>query len=403
MKRALVWLIAIVLAFAGLLGALIYPVALVVSEDRVLLTRDYGAVFAFSVVGLVAGGIAVLALAGKLPRTGRLPNEWLAFTLFLLALAGGTGALFADGFIVAAPFLALLATAALFVFLGRLVTRWSPERHIGSRGFVLPAVWGAIGAPITAGAVQLTTVLALVFGAVGGVYIAEPALVDNVETWFEQVVESADLSVIETPTVTFAAIGLLGITAPLTEELTKFLGIYILFRNRVATKYGLFIAGAASGMGFAVVETLGYALMTADTWPQIMALRAPVALIHVAATTIVALGWYQHRKHGGRSFIGYFALAVLLHAAWNSMFVSMMIVAAGMDSAETVESAVALVVLALVAGMGTVLIASVLWIVGNARKLAAGVERLSDTSNTPVRSDAHVSLHIGPEPVERYF
>lgn len=403
MRRVLVWIATLVLLVSGLLGAAIYLIALAISDDRLLTSRDYGAVFAFSFVGLVAGVIAVLALLGKLPRSGTLPNEWVALGLFVIAISAGFGAYISDSFVVAAPFLALLASAALFVFIARLVTRWAPERTVGTRGFLLPAIWGGIGAPLTAGIGQIVTVVMLVIGAVGGVYLADQTLADNFEAWVDRVGESADLSVISTPTVTFAAIAVLGITAPLTEELTKFLGIYILFRKRVASRYGLFIAGAASGLGFAVVETLGYALMTADTWPQVMALRAPVALIHVAATTMVALGWYQQRKYGGHAFIGYFALAVLLHAAWNSMFVSMMIVAAGIDTADTVEPVVGLVVFALIGGMGATLIASVFWIVANARRLAHGTERLSDTYDQQRLPTITPAIHSAPEPVERYF
>ena len=381
MKRALLWMVAVVLTSAGLLGASIYLVALVVNDDRPAFTTEYGSVFAFSVVAATAGLLVAAALIGKLPRRTRLPNEWLAVSAFILAVGAGGALAISERFEAATPFLAMTAAAALFVFLGRLVTRWSPDRDVGSRGFVLPAVWGAIGAPFMAGVVQIGTAVMLIFGAVGGIYLADESLSDDFEPWINEITESADLSVIETPTVSFAALGLLGVTAPLTEELTKFLGVFLLYRKRVTTKYGLFIAGAASGLGFAVVETLGYALMAAEAWPQIMLLRAPVALIHVAATTIVALGWYQHRKNGGYALVGYFGLAVLLHAAWNSLFVSMMIAAAGVENPDTVDPAAAGLVLVLVGAMGMVLLGSILWIVANSRRLGRESRLIDDVSS----------------------
>lgn len=380
MKRTLHWILAIILSGAGFLGTGAYLIALVITDDRDNLASEYGSVFAFSVVAVLAGSVVIAALTGKLPYRTRLPNEWLAFVAFGLMVGAGGALAISESVESAAPFLALAAAAALFAFMGRLVTRWSPDRDVGSRGFVLPAVWGAIGAPLAAGVVQLGTVIMLVFGGAAGVYLADDSLIDSVEPWVNEVTESADLSVIETATVSFAAVSVLGVAAPLTEELAKFLGVFLLFRNRVATKYGLFIAGAASGLGFAVVETLGYALMAAESWPQIMLLRAPVAFVHIAAATIVALGWYQHRQRGGYALIGYFALSVLLHAAWNTLFVSMMITAAGIEDPDTVNPAAAGGVLLLVGAMGVVMLGSVLWIVGNARRLGRESHLIVDTT-----------------------
>lgn len=388
MRRFFLWLIAGLLVFGGLTGTLSYLAALAINDDREWVTAEYGSVFAFSVVGLIAGVIAILALWGRLPRSVRLPGEWVTFSLFIVSVVTGIVVVLSGTFLIAGPFLALLAGSSLFLFLGRLITRWSPERPVGSRGFVLPALWGAIGAPLLAGTVQIATVLLLIFSATGGIYLADAALLDNIENWITGTLEMTDLSVIQTPTVTFAAIAVLGITAPLTEELTKFLGVYFLFRKRVATRYGLFIAGAASGLGFAIVETLGYSLMANETWPQVMLLRAPVALIHIAATTIVALGWYQHRQHGGYALVGYFALSVILHAAWNSLFVSMMIAAAGIDTADTVSPVTALMVLVMVGAMGALLVASTLWIVGHARRLGRESEPMSDTQGLPPTTQA---------------
>jgi RsiW-degrading membrane proteinase PrsW (M82 family) len=383
MRRVLVWVLMVALLVGGLIGTTAYLVALVVTSDRLFLTNEYGAVFAFSVVGLFAGLVSILALLDRLPRRLTLPGEWLALVAFLAAVGAGIGVMITGRFFEATPFLALIATAALFGFIARLITRWSPEDPVGTRGFAMPAIWGMIGAPVLAVFAQLATVVMLIGGGVAGLYLADASLIDNVESWITEVTETADLSVIETPTVTFAALALLGVAAPLSEELTKFLGVYILFRNRVATKYGLFLAGAAAGLGFAVVETLGYALMSGEAWPQIMLLRAPVALIHVAATSIVALGWYRQRQNGGQSLVLFFLLAVLLHAAWNSLFVSMVIVAAGIDTADTIDPVAGLLVLAAVSAMGAVMIATVFWIVGNARRLGRESRPMDETTFAP--------------------
>lgn len=375
MRRFALWVIALILLAGGLAGSAAYLIALVVGSDRDGITLDYGAVFAFSVVGLFAGIVMLLALIKRLPATTPLPNQW--FSLAVLLVATGTGATLAltDMLIPAQPFLALLAAGALFAFFARLLTRWAPVGGADAREFVLPSLWGGIGAPFLAGSFQLVTVIALVAGAAAGLYSVDETLLDKIEPWLSEQVdtetmglESSGLGILETQTVAAGAVSLLGITAPLTEELTKFLGVYLLFRKRVATRYGLFIAGIASGLGFAVVETLGYALMSGEAWPQILLVRAPVALIHMVCTAIVAVGWYQQRKRGGMALVGFFTVAVLVHAAWNTLFVSLMLVALGADSADSVDPAAGLMMVALVGAMGVVLIGSLLWLIGNARR-----------------------------------
>ncbi len=226
-----------------------------------------------------------------------------------------------------------------------------------------------VGAPLTAVVAQMGTLVMLVSAGVAGLYLADPSAIDNVDEWLAEASELTDLSIIQTPTIAFGALSMLGVAAPLTEELAKFLGVYLVFRNRAATKLGLFAAGAAAGLGFAVVETLGYALMALDQWPQVMLLRAPVAFIHVAATTMVALGWYKQRESGGYWLAGFFVLSVLLHGAWNSLFVSLLILAGGIETPDAIEPWTALMTLVVVSAMGGVFVAAVMWIVSNARRL----------------------------------
>jgi RsiW-degrading membrane proteinase PrsW (M82 family) len=382
-KRVMTWLLMVALMATGLFGVVVYAAVMVVQDDRAEIARDYGSLFAFSAVAAFAGILSVAALAGRLPARVSIPNEWLSLFVFAGAVVGGLAIMLSDRFIELTPILALVAAVALFSFFAALVLRWSPERSVSSRGFLLPGVWGMIGAPLTAVVGQVVTAVMLVLGAYGGLYLADAQLVGDLEGWLTQAAETADFSLVQTPTITFGVIGLLGIAAPLTEELTKFLGVYILFRKRVATKYGLFIAGAAAGLGFAVVETLGYALMTSEQWPQVMLLRAPVTFIHVAATSIVALGWYMQRQTGRRWLIPFFGLAVFVHAAWNSLFVSMMILALGIENVETIPPSTVLLLLAVVSSLGAIMIASVLWIVGNARRLGREARSLSDSPYSP--------------------
>lgn len=369
MKRVLTWIIFSIFALGCAAGVIGYVIGLLYVSDRSQYATDYAALGAFSAAGLVAAALSLLALAKRLPETVRFPNEWLALILFGLALGAGFASVQLGQYAWITPLLAVVAAGALFAFIARLALRWSPEGRTSARGFLLPAAWGMVGAPLTAVVAQVVTAVMLVFGGAAGLYLADASLIDSIDVWLTEASELTDLSIIQTPTVAFGAVSMLGVVAPLTEELTKFLGVYIVFRNRVATKLGLFLAGAASGLGFAVVETLGYALMAVDQWPQVMLIRAPVALIHVAATTMVALGWFKQRQSGGYWLVGFFALSVLLHGAWNSLFVSMLIVAGDVTTTDAIDPATALTTLVVIGAMGAVLVATVMWIVGNARRL----------------------------------
>lgn len=376
--RVVSWILAICLVGGGLIGSFAYIVALLVNAERGRITNEFGAVFAFSVVGVVAGALWLLALARRMPSTLRLPNEWVTLALLLLFVVFGAVLSRLDILVVATPFLALLAIASLFMFFAKLVTKWAPDGKAFSREVTLPALWGGIGAPVTAGTLQLVTVIALVLGIAGGLYLADDTLLTNLELWVDELVEAGDFDVLKSPTIAFGAISLLGVAAPLSEELFKFLGVYILFRNRFATKYGLFVAGAASGLGFAVVETLGYALMSGDGWALILLLRSPVAIIHMACTAIVALGWYQQRMHGGNALLGFFCVAVLLHAAWNSLFVSLMLVAIGMDTTGDIDPLAGGTLFVVIMAMGALLAGATAWLFGNARRLGREAKPLTD-------------------------
>lgn len=375
MTRVLLWIVALLLNAGGAIGVSAYLIALAVSSDREAITTGYGSVFAFSAVALVAGIVTLLALVKKLPARLPFPNQWVSLSILLISATLGIVFSQADILPVIAPFLALIATAALFAFFARFLTRWSPSVEHGPRGFILPSLWGGIGAPFLAGSFQLLTVVALVVAGGIGLYAADETLLDNLEPWLNEQVDpvssgsDADaMELLKKPAVALGAVSLLGITAPLTEELTKFLGVYLLFRNRFVTRNNLFIAGVASGLGFAVVETLGYALMSGDSWSMILLVRAPVAVIHMVCTAIVAVGWYQQRKRGGIALAGFFLVSVLVHAAWNTLFVSLMLVALGTDTTDAIDPAAGATMLALVTAMGVVFLGSLFWLVGNARR-----------------------------------
>ena len=108
-------------------------------------------------------------------------------------------------------------------------------------------------------------------------------------------------------------------------------GILVLSRRRVVTRSDAFMAAVASSLGFAIFEGVGYTLGAGATWHQLILVRAPVVIMHLAATTIVVVGWYRWRETG-RGFLPYFAAGTALHAGWNGLYVGFIYSLAGVEA-----------------------------------------------------------------------
>lgn len=396
-------LAAAALAFvAGVALTIIYTVLVVRADDL----RDE----LVDIVMIGVGGVFLIALSliwiWSARRRARrdegagsvwIPPIWLGLAIFGLAVGLGFATIEFDFGIEATPILGVIAAAAIAFVVLRFAAWWAPRRRGSFAEIVRTGVWGMIGATTLSGLAQALAFAALIGGLTLGLYIHDPDLATGspLQDALQEVTESENDEVPEiltTPTIALGLFGLIAIIAPLSEELLKFLGVVLVMGRRAnVTAYSAFMAGVAAGLGFAVVEALGYALIAPLNWPQVMLIRAPVVIIHVAATSIVAMGWYQQRQHGGVALLWYYGIAVLLHAGWNGMFVALLLTGAGVGDTADPDVASAMALLALVSGLATLWIGSVLWIVLNARRLA----RASDDETTTI--EVHQS-----EPLDRY-
>jgi RsiW-degrading membrane proteinase PrsW (M82 family) len=116
--------------------------------------------------------------------------------------------------------------------------------------------------------------------------------------------------------------------APVAEELVKGLAIVTLLRaNRIGFLVDAAIFGFAVGTGFAMVENLCYLIDSPvtgmGTW---LARGFGTAIMHGGATAIFAvLGLSMVERSGRatpRAFLPGFAIAVVLHSAFNHFFLS---------------------------------------------------------------------------------
>lgn len=122
--------------------------------------------------------------------------------------------------------------------------------------------------------------------------------------------------------------GLFGVGA--IEESAKLIfPIAIYIRARYRSEADGLLFGVASGMGFAALETMGYALVALisaqgdiGALEEVLLVRGLLSPVgHAAWTGLICAVLWHKREQTGRSFspiiLGIFALAVVLHALWD--------------------------------------------------------------------------------------
>jgi hypothetical protein len=119
--------------------------------------------------------------------------------------------------------------------------------------------------------------------------------------------------------------------SPILEELLKGLVIFALIRgHRIGFLVDAAIAGFAVGTGFAVVENLYYLYSRPDAGMGIWIVRGfGTAIMHGGATTLFAViglaGVERESSVSVKTFLPGFAVAVVLHSAFNHFFLSPMV------------------------------------------------------------------------------
>ncbi len=109
------------------------------------------------------------------------------------------------------------------------------------------------------------------------------------------------------------------VIAPLVEETVKPVAVG-LFIGRVRSAAEAFVLGLACGIGFDLVETVGYISSGYHDWLNVALERTGTGLLHGFGAAMVALGLYYLTHAKNRRFLLAFACwlyAVLQHAIWN--------------------------------------------------------------------------------------
>jgi hypothetical protein len=189
--------------------------------------------------------------------------------------------------------------------------------------------WGGLGGTSLALAVELILMVSAVIVVGVVLQVVDPALVERllaVAQEMQQTGRPPDLDglrdVVSSPLFAIGLLGLLGVVAPLVEELLKGLAVPLVIAagGRPGRLAG-FLFGVAAGAGFAIVEGIlngAMALRMTDSWAGLMLLRGAAAAMHCLASGLAGLGWQailvERRWLRG---IGLGLLALSLHGAWN--------------------------------------------------------------------------------------
>lgn len=271
---------------------------------------------AFACAGLIGGSFSLYhSIRGLMQKTSTrftLPPFWIFVILYAVAIAIGFVLKANKMAVTHAPLTAfLIALTAIFPALALLAIGVRRLRNQGN----WPTTWRRFTLALTSGAtLGIGLALLLELGVI--LLLARGAMATNLT----QCIDKPDLPVCQQNPAVFGLIIIVAaLVAPLVEETVKPLGV-ALFMGRVRSASEAFILGMAAGIGFNLIETVGYIGTGYHDWVDVALQRTATGLLHGFGAAMVALGWYQLTHAKDRRFLqafGCWLYAVLQHAIWN--------------------------------------------------------------------------------------
>jgi hypothetical protein len=336
----IIWLIAAVLAFFGLLQ---------VMEPQPMwqeITANFLMVGILLLVGALLLPSAWFSLARLLGISFTLPTglkRLLHPSLLMLVMPV---AIAIGHFISLRPEIAWFALPPIHVVVIGIPVLWLT--YLGLRGLPTGSPqrrWGIFGTGLVIGpaVILVLELLALVvFGAIviGAIYLLQPALFQELRTLVEILPRYADrpeeaLELLQPylfePVVIFAIFAFVAGVVPVIEELLKPIGVWLFARYIVTPAQG-FVAGLLSGAGFALFENLTLATI-GDQWAAAVIVRISTGLLHIITTGLMGLALVLAWRYGRykRLFLTYL-LVVFIHGLWNAL--ALLSAAGGFDVPE---------------------------------------------------------------------
>lgn len=193
-------------------------------------------------------------------------------------------------------------------------------------------MWGVFGSGLVLGpalilVLEIAALLAFVLIAII-VVAASPDLMDELTRLGQQFMfgrpspeELAQIfgGYITRPAVILAILAYGSVVVPLIEELIKPVGVWLL-AGRSLTPYEGFVAGALSGAGYALFESLALSANGGEEWVYVVVARIGTAFIHILTTSLMgwalALAWRDRRYF---NLLLTYLTAVTIHGLWNGL------------------------------------------------------------------------------------
>jgi len=270
---------------------------------------------AFACAGIIGGSFSlyhsIRALLRKRSASFTLPTFWIFAVLYAVVIAVGYGLKINKMAVSHAPLTALLIfLAAIFPALALLAIA---DRRM--RNPQWPTTWRRFTISLTSGAtLSIALALALELGLI--ILLARGQNATNMT----ECINNPDLPVCQqNPAVYGFIIVVAAVIAPLVEETVKPLAV-ALYIGRVSSAAEAFIMGMAAGIGFDLIETVGYIGEGYHDWVNVALERTGTGLLHGFGAAMVALGWYYLIHAKNKRFLkafGFWLYAVLQHAIWN--------------------------------------------------------------------------------------
>lgn len=270
---------------------------------------------AFTSAGLLGGAfslfVSIRALLRKPSANLRLPMFWIFLILYGVVIAISAGLQGSGNAVTYIPLTVfLIALAALFPALALL--------SFGVRRLRFPTwatTWRRFVVALTSGATSGIG-LALVLELLAALILVKGMQASNALNCVNDP-NGAQCQTTASFTVTFIFVAILG---PIIEETVKPLAV-VAFIGRVRSASEAFVLGMACGIGFALIETVGYIGLGYTDWLTVALERTGASLLHGFGAGMVALGWYylfHAERYRFLKFIGCFAYAIFQHFVWNA-------------------------------------------------------------------------------------
>ena len=238
----------------------------------------------------------------------------------LLPDAAHTSVAFAPIHFALITFPALLLLSLLALVVGR-------EQAMALRRAVVTVAGGASSVLL---AVPVEIVGLLISGGIGAAFtlllpsgqMEMERLVALLMRWAERppTDESAVLSLVASPFILITLALTLGVVTPVIEELGKTLVMGLMGIWVRPSRLTAFLWGAACGLGFAWFEGVSngaLGLGESVGWASSVGVRLFATAMHMLASGILGLGWYEFWAQRWWLLLVSYVVAVVIHGLWN--------------------------------------------------------------------------------------